>query len=121
MTLAGSDLRTRDYSASAIRRCLTEILAHFPVYRIYARVGSTSRSDKDYLGEAVESRGSQLLAGRSLARTDTWRVAFRPKQISAGLESSRMCAGAFSATKCTALRESCRRHRLLPLRQAYLT
>jgi (1->4)-alpha-D-glucan 1-alpha-D-glucosylmutase len=66
--LAGSDLKTRDYSASAIHRCLTEILAHFPVYRIYARTGSASQSDKEYLGKAVNRAESSCLPG------DRWLV-----------------------------------------------
>ena len=39
-----TEAATRDYSRSAICRALTEILVHFPVYRIYARVGYTSPS-----------------------------------------------------------------------------
>jgi (1->4)-alpha-D-glucan 1-alpha-D-glucosylmutase len=66
--LASSDLRMRDYSASAIRRCLNEILAHFPVYRTYARVGSSSQSDEDYLREATEHAESTCLPG------DRWLV-----------------------------------------------
>ena len=38
--VAQFDLTTRDFSRAAIRRCLTELLAHFPVYRIYTRVWS---------------------------------------------------------------------------------
>ena len=48
-----SDLDTRDISRAAIRRCLTEILAHFPVYRIYARVDRASRPDIVFLSQAV--------------------------------------------------------------------
>ncbi len=39
------DLFTRDFTLTAIRRALTEILVHFPVYRIYA--GQAGRSDTD--------------------------------------------------------------------------
>jgi (1->4)-alpha-D-glucan 1-alpha-D-glucosylmutase len=48
-----SDLGTRDISRAAIRRSLTEILAHFPVYRIYARVNRASRPDLMFLSQAV--------------------------------------------------------------------
>ena len=34
--IARRDLATRDYTLTGIRRGLTEILVHFPVYRIYA-------------------------------------------------------------------------------------
>ncbi len=43
--IARRDLKTRDYTLTAIRRALTEILVHFPVYRIYA--GRAGRSDVD--------------------------------------------------------------------------
>jgi len=51
--LARSNLVTRDCSRAALRRCVTEILAHFPVYRIYARVGHVSASDRAFLAKAV--------------------------------------------------------------------
>jgi maltooligosyltrehalose synthase len=111
----------RDYSASAIRRCLNEILAHFAVYRTYARVGSTSRSDKDYLGEATERAESTCLLG------DRWLVPIlgewlsgkdRSRPVSIGTPESRV--GAFSAPQCAAVREGRRRYSLLSLRKAYL-
>jgi (1->4)-alpha-D-glucan 1-alpha-D-glucosylmutase len=43
--IARRALKTRDYTLTAIRRALTEILVHFPVYRIYA--GRAGRSDID--------------------------------------------------------------------------
>jgi (1->4)-alpha-D-glucan 1-alpha-D-glucosylmutase len=43
--IARRDFLTRDYTLTAIRRALTEILVHFPVYRIYA--GRAGRSDVD--------------------------------------------------------------------------
>ena len=119
--LAGSDLKTRDYSASAIRRCLTEILAYFPIYRIYARTGSASQTDKEYLGKAVNRAEVQLLTGRPLVGIYTRRMALRPKDFGRSRHHPECCTGAFSATKCTALCESRRRYRLLPLRQAYIT
>jgi (1->4)-alpha-D-glucan 1-alpha-D-glucosylmutase len=51
--IAQSDLATRDYSRAAIRRCVSEILIAFRVYRIYARVGHTSPSDREFLSQAV--------------------------------------------------------------------
>lgn len=50
---AQSSLTTRDHSRAAIRRCLTEILAHFPVYRIYARVDHASAADCAFLSQAI--------------------------------------------------------------------
>jgi (1->4)-alpha-D-glucan 1-alpha-D-glucosylmutase len=43
--IAGRDLFTRDFTLTALRRALLEILVHFPVYRIYA--GKTGRSEVD--------------------------------------------------------------------------
>src|SRR5262249_6467623 len=63
--IAQTETATRDYSRSAICRALTEILVHFPVYRIYARVGCASQADRDYLSSAVDR------AGQSCARSDT--------------------------------------------------
>ena len=51
--IAQSSLTTRDYSRAAIRRCLTEILAHFPVYRVYARIDHASPTDRAFVAQAV--------------------------------------------------------------------
>jgi (1->4)-alpha-D-glucan 1-alpha-D-glucosylmutase len=51
--IARSDLSTRDWSKPAIRRALREILVHFPVYRIYAAVGSPSQCDRAFLARAL--------------------------------------------------------------------
>ena len=39
-------MATRDYTLTAVRRVLTEILVHFHVYRIYAGPAGMSESDK---------------------------------------------------------------------------
>jgi len=51
--IAQSEASIQDYSRSAICRALTEILVHFPVYRIYARVGYASQADRDVLSSAI--------------------------------------------------------------------
>ena len=51
--LARENLATRDWSKAAISRVLRQILIHFPVYRVYASVGSCSQSDRDFLGRAI--------------------------------------------------------------------
>jgi (1->4)-alpha-D-glucan 1-alpha-D-glucosylmutase len=48
--IARRDFFTRDYTLTALRRALTEILVHFPSYRIYA--GQAGRSDVD--GQVME-------------------------------------------------------------------
>ena len=44
--IARRDLATRDYTLTAVRRVLTEILVHFHVYRIYAGPAGISDTDK---------------------------------------------------------------------------
>jgi malto-oligosyltrehalose synthase len=66
--IAQSSLVTRDCSRTAIGRALTEILAHFPVYRIYARVDRVSPSDRAVLAQAVERARQTCLPG------DRWLV-----------------------------------------------
>jgi (1->4)-alpha-D-glucan 1-alpha-D-glucosylmutase len=51
--IAQSDLTTREISRPAIRRGLTEILVHFPVYRIYAGVEHTSLADIRFMSQAI--------------------------------------------------------------------
>jgi (1->4)-alpha-D-glucan 1-alpha-D-glucosylmutase len=52
-----AQLATQDYSRSAIWRALIEILVHFPVYRIYARVDRASQADRQFLSSAVDRAG----------------------------------------------------------------
>jgi (1->4)-alpha-D-glucan 1-alpha-D-glucosylmutase len=61
--IAQSDLTTRDYSRAAIRRCVTEILVAFRVYRIYTRVGHTSAADNTFLEQAIERAAASCLPG----------------------------------------------------------
>jgi (1->4)-alpha-D-glucan 1-alpha-D-glucosylmutase len=56
-----ADVGTRDFSRSAIRRCVTEILVHFPVYRIYACVNQASLSDSEFMHRAVAAARSACL------------------------------------------------------------
>ena len=51
--LARRDLFTRDYTLTAIRRALTEILIYFPVYRIYAGRAGTSETDAHVMERAI--------------------------------------------------------------------
>lgn len=66
--IAASDLKTRDFSPAALRRVLSEILVHFPVYRIYARVGHASAADRKYLSQAIEGAKTTCLS------SDVWLV-----------------------------------------------
>ncbi len=66
--IAQSELATRDISWSAIRRCLTEILAHFPVYRIYTRAQHASADDLEFISQAVSR------AKRTCLAVDVWLI-----------------------------------------------
>jgi (1->4)-alpha-D-glucan 1-alpha-D-glucosylmutase len=74
--IAQTEAVSRDYSRSAIRRALTEILVHFRVYRIYARVGCAAQSDREFLSSAVDR------AGQGCARGDTALVAVLGRWLS---------------------------------------
>lgn len=64
--IAAADIGTRDIPRAALRRCLSEILMHFPVYRIYAGVGRASDADRTFLARAVAG------AERTCLPSDRW-------------------------------------------------
>jgi (1->4)-alpha-D-glucan 1-alpha-D-glucosylmutase len=51
--IARRDLVTRDYTLTAIQRTLTELLAHFRVYRLYAGPGGMNDADRQALEWAM--------------------------------------------------------------------
>src|SRR6185437_6820131 len=51
--VARRDLATRDYTLTAMRRALEDLLVHFPVYRIYAGMGGISEVDARVLAWAM--------------------------------------------------------------------
>ena len=65
--IARRDLATRDYTLTAIRRTLEEILVHFRVYRIYAGVAGISAVDQHQLDWAMAgARRTVRMADRPL-------------------------------------------------------
>ena len=58
-----ADLTTRDISRAAIKRCVTELLAHFPVYRIYAQPNEASPTDLHFFGNAFRRAEMASLPG----------------------------------------------------------
>jgi (1->4)-alpha-D-glucan 1-alpha-D-glucosylmutase len=62
------DLATRDIARPAIHRILTEILVHFPVYRIYAGVAHASPPELAFLSQAVAGAKTRCLP------SDRWLV-----------------------------------------------
>ena len=51
--IARRDLKTRDYTVTAIQRVLAEILVHFRVYRVYAGPGGLSETDRQAMDWAI--------------------------------------------------------------------
>jgi (1->4)-alpha-D-glucan 1-alpha-D-glucosylmutase len=72
--VAEGNLKTRDFTRAAVRRVLSEILLHFPVYRIYATVGNASASDRLFLARALARAKTTCLAAdrKLLAILGNW-------------------------------------------------
>ena len=102
--IARRDLFTRDYTLTAIRRALSEILVYFPVYRIYAGRAGRTEVDAQVMERAVAGAHRTFRAAdrplldvvrRWLAdeaprtlpagprRTERWRAMVRFQQLSA--------------------------------------
>ena len=65
--VAQEDLATRDYTLTAFRRALVELLAHFPSYRIYAGLaGRVAHDDQVMARAAAGARRSMRAADRPL-------------------------------------------------------
>jgi (1->4)-alpha-D-glucan 1-alpha-D-glucosylmutase len=58
--VARGHLRTRDISFNALRRVLVELLVHFPVYRIYARLGAADAQDMRVMAQAAQGAMASL-------------------------------------------------------------
>jgi (1->4)-alpha-D-glucan 1-alpha-D-glucosylmutase len=72
--VARAELRTQDISLAAIRRVLTELLVHFPVYRTYAGSDGRDAFDQQAFGKAAHgARQSLQSADRPLLDViDRW-------------------------------------------------
>jgi (1->4)-alpha-D-glucan 1-alpha-D-glucosylmutase len=66
--IAQGDPATRGIARPAIWQVLTEILVHFPVYRIYASVERAAPSDLEFLSQAVARAKTTCLP------SDSWLV-----------------------------------------------
>jgi (1->4)-alpha-D-glucan 1-alpha-D-glucosylmutase len=62
--IARDSLTTRDFTFTTLRRVLTELVVHFPVYRIYPQNGLRSAADNVYFEQALEG------ARQTLSRAD---------------------------------------------------
>jgi (1->4)-alpha-D-glucan 1-alpha-D-glucosylmutase len=62
--IARDSLTTRDFTFTSLRRVLTELVVHFPVYRVYPQNGLRSAADNVYFDQALDG------ARQSLSRAD---------------------------------------------------
>ncbi|RDK00182.1 malto-oligosyltrehalose synthase [Paraburkholderia lacunae] len=62
--IARDSLTTRDFTFTSLRRVLTELVVHFPVYRIYPQNGLRSATDNVYFEQALAG------AKETLSRAD---------------------------------------------------
>jgi (1->4)-alpha-D-glucan 1-alpha-D-glucosylmutase len=85
--IARRDLRTRDYTLTAIRRALTEILVHFPVYRIYAGPAGSSETDAQVMDRALAGAHRSFRAAdrKLLDVVRRWLADESPRSLPAGL------------------------------------
>ncbi|NRO96165.1 malto-oligosyltrehalose synthase [Paraburkholderia sp. NMBU_R16] len=100
--LAREHPTTRDFTFTAIRRALTELAVHFPVYRIYPNNGVRTEDDEPYFQAALDGARASLPASYSavLDQIDRWlgRHDARDEQA----EASNAGAGAAGRERRTA-------------------
>ena len=72
--IARDSLTTRDFTFTSLRRVLTELVVHFPVYRIYPQNGLRSAADNLYFDQALA--GAKAALSRAdhavLERVNAW-------------------------------------------------
>jgi (1->4)-alpha-D-glucan 1-alpha-D-glucosylmutase len=84
--IARGDLSTRDYTLTGIRRALTEILVHFPAYRIYAARAGRSDVDVQVMDRALAGAHRTFRAADEglLDVVRRWLVDELPRNLPAG-------------------------------------
>ncbi len=86
--IARRDFFTRDYTLTAIRRALNELLVHFPVYRIYAGRAGHSEVDAQVMERAAAGANRTFRAADRplLGILRGWLVDEPPRNIPAGAQ-----------------------------------
>ena len=92
--VANHDLVTRDFSLTAIRRALVEVLVHFPVYRLYVGPVGRSAEDKRLLDWAISGARRTVRATERplLDLLDSWLGGEAPRSLPPGLRRERLTA-----------------------------
>ena len=72
--IARDSLSTRDFTFTTLRRVLTELVVHFPVYRIYPQNGLRSAADNVYFEQALAGAKETLPRADHVAldRVNAW-------------------------------------------------
>ncbi|MFC0408592.1 malto-oligosyltrehalose synthase [Roseomonas elaeocarpi] len=77
------DLATRDFTLTALRRAVAEVLVHFPVYRLYVNSAGRSEEDRRILDRALS--GARRTIGRAqrplLDLLDSWLGGELPRSL----------------------------------------
>ncbi len=86
--VARRSLATRDYTLTAIRRALVEILVHFPVYRLYAGLVGRLRIDDHVLARAIAGARRTMRAADYplLDQISQWLGGEAPRALPPGSE-----------------------------------
>lgn len=103
--IARETTETRDFTYTAIRRVLAELVVHFPVYRVYPLNGLRSDDDNVYFDAALEAtkRALPLSDHAVLERVDAWLGRSGPDAVdSAPLAQPNPHAGVSRRTAQTA-------------------
>jgi (1->4)-alpha-D-glucan 1-alpha-D-glucosylmutase len=92
--VASRDLVTRDFTLTALRRALVEVLVHFPIYRLYISTGGRSADDKRILDWALAgARRTIRAADRPLIDLlDGWLGGEPPRSLAPFLRRERLSA-----------------------------
>ena len=87
LRVARVDLATRDYTLTAIRRALTEVLVHFPVYRLYAGLAGRPKMDDNVLAWAMAGARRTMRAADHplLDQIDMWLGAESSRNVPPGV------------------------------------
>ncbi len=92
--VANRDLVTRDFTLTALRRALAEVLAHFPVYRLYVGPGGRNAEDKRLLDWALAGARRTVRATERplLDLLDGWLGGDPPRSLALVLRRERLAA-----------------------------
>ncbi|HYZ34252.1 MAG TPA: malto-oligosyltrehalose synthase [Crenalkalicoccus sp.] len=92
--VANRDLVTRDFTLTALRRALTEVLVHFPVYRLYITPGGRGADDKRILDWALAGARRTVRATERplIDLLDAWLGGEAPRSLPPPLRRDRLAA-----------------------------